>query len=1618
MVAGSQSITNEIDNIVNIIDETAAGTQSATRNLDSLQDKAEAAAQAIDGAADALEGVAMRSATSTSTLSKGVDASVMSFLRMGQSVDVASQKMLQLQRAQDRLAQVQAQASTAVANGMGQDDADAIVAGYKARVDGLQQEVTAARSARSALNDLTDAHGRSTSAAKLTGYQLGIVADEAHKFADQILAGGSALTAAFYQLPNMIQTVGGLGNATKIAAGFLSGPGGIALAAGAAGVALSKMGAYAEGEQEHLAQLGQHLRATRDDALSMAGAVTSASDILRKTPGWNTADARSVASTIGSTYNFTGSSSDVVDLAGIARDAGTVFGSLEDGLKAVQQAMVDPTAEIESLYKQHLPGVDAALVSQIKTLQASGQQGAAYALVIGRIHDATKGATDQALTPFQRSLQNLHSVLDPLTDGIGRLSVSLGTTFLNTLTSVLSVLPQRAQVAANGLNGSQVLDNYAGGHHHYGLGQVDPRYAGGYDIMTPRGNIDAAISIFQEANKRAEGNWDKTLAYYSGNPVGGSGQQSYNRAVYGYDIYSLPTDTSDLIEQESSRLGLSSRLVKLFKGVIGHESGGHQYRNADTKEPDTATSLKHATSAAVISDQASLAAGAPVDAGGYSASSYTAQRQEIEAYITAEQKLQTTQVAGSEAWKETSEKITSARVALAETLSPQEKITQGLTDSLAPLKAQSGYWRSMAEVVAQFDQTTRGTGVDQQALSEALSSRQRALAQSYQDGTEAAERQARSQDAVANAAGGSALALQHAANYQQAYTEALQDFNPQSAEFTAAVRARTDALDQAASAQMRAQQLQQNSSLSDNLQMIQAENATLGQNAEERQKSLSVMQAELEMHRKYGTVLPQEAQAYVALQGSVAQASSAYEHHQQVLQDVTGSLSNMTDQLTDGITQGFLQGTSSGLSFRNILQGIETQVVSMIAKMALINPLLNKIDGGSRTTLADMENLFSGTSLSSGSLEELQQFSSAAGSNRSATGQLGQAIATSGWAPSELQVLYGGASTSGQSGSTGGLFSGVGSASLSGMSLVSGKASSPFGSLSDMVRGQGGLLSSRGVSALGTLGGATSFGMGILGGIGMGSSVGSMTSSLTGGGASGMLGATIGSGVGAIGGGILGGPLGSMIGGTIVGAVGGLLGGLFSPKHYVYDSVIGADGRLGIGSTRSHKASDDVREGLQSSLDTLNAVYSDAGITVGDGGYGEVGHYQKGSSKSSKTLQDLLPGVRLSSDNATENLALQQIMPSSFDSVESYTQTIESIRQLADTLDALHVSVSKFDDATHVTVGHISGYTGELGQVLAGFDGKRISTSALQSEISTLKSLLDLTDSGAQSLVSQVADLRDKYQQAADQAQRYGLDYQVILDKGSAIAQSMLDAETTKLAQSDQSVQARLLAARGDQEGSDLITFDVSAAQQRKALDDEWLGYLGDSYADNQDYATQMADLDRTLAAERLKIQQTYAGTSLAQQEQYLSQAQQSVAGVFTSLASYVQGLNTSDVSPLSAQQQYDVANENFQTDYRSAMGGDYDALSRVQGDAQTLLPLAQSYLGSGQDYAQLYQKTLEKLQSLGGVNTDTVTAALMQKLAQAQVTATGQTTQAVEKLGSSLTTELRQLNMLLTTRA
>lgn len=1599
-------------------------------------------------------------------LTGGLNTSVKSFLRMAASAgDEVAGLTLKLTTAEDRLQQMQVQAKTATANGLSQGDADYGVAAQEKYVTTLRDQLSAAQNARRANEDLADSQKKGGTLAKLESYQIGQLTDEAHKFFDQVMAGGSTMQAAFYQVPNMVQVMGGFGASLQRVSSFVFGPAGLVAAGAAGGLALFEMGKYAESEASKLSTLGQQMRATRADAVDMAGTITAASKNLGGQSGWTDESARTAAISIGGTYNFNGTSADIQSIAGMARDVGAVFGSLEDGLKAVKTAMENPSTEIQALYKQHLPGVDQALVEQVKNLQAASRQGDAYALVIGALTSATRGAYDNALTPFQRAMEDLKKSSDPVIDSIKNLSESIGTYLAGGVTNLLNFAqgkygqgdmqyaPGTAPVSASGNVSGTSLTVNRDHPQMVGLMGINTDYKSKYNPTTLDGNIDEGINRFLNFFRQT-GDLNSTLALYGGAKPGSANASAYIQQLGQQVISKLPPVIAGHIDAEAEKLGASPGIANIMKMIAMTESSGKQWQD-QTYDHVVAQSGadSHAASAAIIDDQRSIVGGAAALAGGYSAGSWTQSRSEIDAYIQAQQKLQSNQQQGSQAWAETAERITTARIALANTLSPQEQITQGLKDQGASLNSQTGYWRNMAEVVAQFGQQSRGTGVDQTALAGALAAKQQQLAAAYNDGTVAVQRQVQSQQAIAAVAGSSAQAIQHATNYQQAYNEAWEDFDPNSQQFADAVKQRTAALDSLADAQRRAQQIQQNAGLQDNLSLLQAETGSIGMNAEARQVMLARMQAEIQMHRQYGEILPQEAQDYVSLTTQVAQASAEYERQQQVLEDVTGSMSGMFDQLSNGLTQGFVQGTSAGISYKNMLKGMETQIASRLIKFALINPMLNSIDGKSRTTLSDIATMLNGSGASSAAgASFLPQMAQSIGQDSTSAGGSGvaQAVSNSGWAPAEMQVMAGN-SGSGYSGSSASsaisllpqmaqLF-GNNTSSSTGADLaqaVSGSGWAPtetqavgslsgsgggtygsgvngssaaggFGSISDMFSGTGGLMSSGGMQAAGTLGGAASMAGGVLGGVTAGYSVGKMASNLTGGGKGGKIGAAVGSGIGTVVGTVFGGPIGGMIGGVVLGTVGGIIGGLFNKSHWSYDAVTGANGQLVAGANRSKHSSDDITAGLNTDLGSINAAYSDAGISVVDGDYGQVGHYHKGKKRSVTTLQDLLPNIKLHSDDATENLALQQLMPKSFDSVDSYTQAIQSIKQMSDTLNALHVGVRKFDDQTHLTVSHITGYTGDLGKVLSGFDGKTISISGLESLISSYKSLLDITNAGSQSIVSQVEDLREKYQQAADQAKLYGLDYQVILDKGAAIAAMTIANETTKLSQSDQSVTARYLVATGDQEGADLLNQQVSAAQGIQSLQDEWRSYLGDSYADNVTYQQQLSNLEKTQAAERLHIQQSYAEKAAEEQAKYLSQAQSSVSGVFSNMSEYVRGLGVSDASPLSVQDQYRSANDNFSVDYQAALGGDYNALSRLQSESQTVLSVDQKWLGSGTDYASAYQDMLTKLQAVANLGADTFTANLAKQLSAQQVDATLQVRQVVEDLKTALVNELRQ---------
>ncbi|MCP1196025.1 phage tail length tape measure family protein [Acetobacter senegalensis] len=1443
------------------------------------------------------------------------DARQADFEAAAQDAEKLRAQLVPLAAAQQEYAEAQEKAGAALAaNIISQQEYDAYVG-----------------KAKTTLDRQTASLSSNAGAAKLTAFEMGILADEAHKFFDQVLAGGNAMQAAFYQVPNMVQIMGGFRASLTRVTSALIGPGALVAGLGAGVAAIAAMGYASESEQQQLAQLSTHLRATRTDYAQMADAAEKAARSLHESDSdLSLSDSRTAVQTIVSVPTV--DSSQIERYMTDARNLAAVMGqTVPESAKTMASALQDPAKAAEEFAQQGMPGFSAGLVLMVQHMEQAGNRTGALNTVLKVLEQTTKNAEEQALTPFQQSLKDLKDE----TGGVGDVVVSsfqhmgdgivgMATAGIKGLTGLIELIEQIAPKVETATK--SIWDSVASGMTWVG-GKLEGGVEGGLNLL-------GATNL---SHLMAQGTTADPQFSMPNNPatsgMSGVSSSAMNESASALDKLSAST-TKNTAAWEENR--------KEIDAMAGTDSSlGGQIFDHQRKIQGLTTAI------------AKLKAMGPMQYDPKNPEAYTATLKNLTGQLQAEQVA-----------------LGGLRGPFAELLEQQDRATQSAA-------ALTGYDKAMVEASQQADDAARQlsggmASASEKALVQAAAAR--TLAAEYTTGTAVMQRNTSLQEQIADAWSKGGAAAEHATNYVQAYTDALDHYKQGSPAFAAAVAQRTKALDEQYSAEQKVQLAQQTYANDNQVELLETETDTIGMNADARTKLINRMQAEQEQLQKGNSLQDESVQAYLASVDALSDATTAYEHHQQVLQDITGSLENMTDQLTDGVTQGFLQGTSSGMSFKTTLQGITTQIVGMLAKMALINPLLNKIDGGTRTTLDEVTDMLSGSSSASN-----------AGTDKGLDQQDQEA----------LQNWFGEKTQSGSQGSTDGLDQQDKSA-----------LNQLFGAGQGGSSGLSGLMSTKlfGTASVGSL----------LTGVGSGMAVGSLFSHV-GKGTDGTLGSAIGSGVGSIVGSIF--PVvGTVLGGIIGGAGGGILGSLFGGKHhYTIDDVSAENGTLSISRVHNHRNTDTITSGLQDDLDSLNQLYSDVGASVSDSGVvGQVYAKRYRGKHSNQTLADILPDIDLTSSDATFAKALAGGMPSSFDSVDTYAQTVQQLKQTSDALDALGVHVSKFTDATHVSVESISGYTGDLAKVLSGFDGQTVSTDVLQSQISSLKTLLDVTASGAESIVNQVQDLKVQYQQAADQAKAYGLDYQVILDKGNAIAEMTIANENRKLEQSDQSVQARYLAATGDQEGADLLNFDVSAAQQKQELDDEWRSYLGDSYASSQTYADQMADLDKTLAAERLKIQATYAAQALADQEEaqqeaaekqaeYLSQAQSSVASAFSNLADYVQGLGTSDASPLSVQDQYKLANDNFDTDYQAAMGGDYDALTRLQSESQTALSVDKQWLGSGTDYSKAYQDMLTKLQAIGNLGADTFTANLAKQLAAQQVDATLQVKQEIQTMNATL---------------
>jgi hypothetical protein len=389
------------------------------------------------------------------------------------------------------------------------------------------------------------------------------------------------------------------------------------------------------------------------------------------------------------------------------------------------------------------------------------------------------------------------------------------------------------------------------------------------------------------------------------------------------------------------------------------------------------------------------------------------------------------------------------------------------------------------------------------------------------------------------------------------------------------------------------------------------------------------------------------------------EAIKEFNYRQSSIQMISDALSTAFDRLGQSMVDAFVSGSGQAVNFGNILRGLASSLLSTLAQMALLNPILNAVGltgsgGALRPTLS---GIFSGGGASSPTSQGSPLIGMAG--NASSAVSLTDALGLTnigGYVKSALGFGEGGIFSNVGNSITGFLAQGIGGTSTTeaAAALAQASAAAEVGGVA--AAGQG-----AGTAATGLFGGASigSLASGIGGGFAAGSLVGSLVQ-----GAAGKTGPgpTIGAGAGAAAGTGIGLALGAagaiptgglslIIAGLLGGILGGGAGGLIGPKPPSKFSAIPlsiTDGRLGLGmpvgqGVSKEEFTQEITDAL-AAHDALNAYLATAKATlVSIGVSTQVGQNTPGKTpdpSKAANVQSIFSDFRFSSPNPIVNSAI------------------------------------------------------------------------------------------------------------------------------------------------------------------------------------------------------------------------------------------------------------------------------------------------------------------------------------------------------------------------------------------
>ena len=1484
----------------------------------------------------------------------------------------------------------------------------------------------------------------------LMGYEIRNVTAQLTDFGVQIASGGGLFYPIIQQGPQLVDALRGPTNALKIM-GEIFTP--ARLAALGFFAALTAAGAIAESQERALNRISLALRATRTDYEAAAKEVQEATRILASQPGLSSSDAQGAAQAIASNANFKGTSAQIAELVRQSQNLALVMGTtVPEAAQLLARAMKQPGAVAQELASKDFPGFTGAVVETIRNLELAGQKTEAYAKTQDLLRRQTDGASTQT-TKLQAAFQALAVTAGQAWEAIKGMAEALGTPLVSALAGALKGVNALLQ-AVGGVIGK--LDSFRqwiednGGVVGKILGSADPTQAGAAlrsSIISATGGnptpgltagsisstatpqeINAAV--LQEAISQGLSPLFQKLAQDIARVESGAQQTRDGKIVTSptgaQGVMQLMAGTaSDMGVDRTDAAGNITGGVKYIawlqnflkdlgektgKGDLGQDAslvaagfnaGPGRVRDYITQgralPTETLNYVNRTGAQGMVTGMATQYADAT-----RSLEQYNTRLQEqakIQAQIQGlEKDLATFRAAGetddSPDIIKANQALQERRAALAALETPEQNRLRQYQAEIAVLRQQGEAARALQQAEENERESARSEGRDADVISARLREQEK-LNQSLDNTILQMNRETDQQEKRNAVATQGVAATQQQEIANKAATEALKYGELGTEQYTDAVARLTEAYTHQQRVANSASLIQPTRDLEQANDQLRLETSLITANAVEREKliALSKAQQQIKNANAEGT---DEAERYLA----AVRASAELRSQNQLLQNSWQELQNFGtqafDRIGEAITQAFVNGEDASVSFKNVAKAVLSEIIQLMLKLSVINPLQNALTGTNNGTLTGLIAALTGGSGGVGASSGPNSISDAGAMSSGAL--LGQGTGLAGTvsklsdAVSGIGKLFGG---------SGGYKTGLGF--LDNTKLV--------GSLSTTASLQAGL---------GVAGGAYGIYSGIQTGGAKGAAQGLAGAAGLAGGASTLLGGLGVAGLGAV----------STVAPYV--AVAASIASLFlggqKPSDKTGTSTLnfltGEQVEGGLGGKRYDQANrneaasiaamgwqiQDQYKSLMGLDQNIPLAYQ---ISVGnrDGIGLRIGDTTQKFSRDEQGAQDLAKALSVAIIQAGASIAsneVKTVVQNSGGDVDTITANLqwyqntykkliedstEDTGSFAQSLASLKAPYEEaMDKAASLGLGTqaLADKMAEAAQTL--YDERDRQVAALRTAYdarydsattgNTLDYQLRSFDTDA---AQQIQELRDKLKDlgftAGEANDKFG--EQINLERAlAAERQQVIDAYRLSSLQNTASLADRQGVATGYNstlEGQ-LASFDRQAEIERIQA--------------ARDGVSDMAQVEKTLALERLKVIQDFAEQAAATEkaaadarQQAIDYAQKQAANALGGIADYVTSLQRGDASTLTPEQKLQLARDQFNAVAGSAAAGDYTSVTKFTDYAQAYQEAANAY-GAGPGQAEAVQRILEAAQQVSTVNVEALTASTMASIQQ-QATAT-----------------------------